>query len=270
MGFADELIGDAALSGFQMLYFKLKNNKRAKKFKRWSDQNDFKFWPKAKDYDGEIMDLPTPDVAAAKTKGGLALSSKARMASRFFGESQIQTKLWSYCTNRFRGDWQTNANIMEGTWKDQTMTAFDTLWFQPTDQPAEGEYSSVFAHSSAPLPRVIISPGGVLATIKRLDENQFLNLGYHKVEFELESFNKQWKVKTTDKKTAYDFISQSMMDYLMEHKGEKWHLEMGENGVLISTIYTLTPAKIEKAMDFLSGFMKHIDQDLLETHQQSG
>ena len=95
-----------------------------------------------------------------------------------------------------------------------------------------------------------------------------MNLGYHKVDFELDSFNKQWKVKkSTDAKLAYDFISQAMMEYLMDHKNEKWHLEMGEQGVLISTIYTLTPAKIEMAMDFLAGFMKHIDQDLLETHQ---
>ena len=269
MGVADELILDAAVSGVQFLYFKHKNTKRSKDFDKWSTRNNFTFWGKGKDYNGQIMDLPTPDIAAARAKGGHALSSKAKMASRFFGESQIQTKLWSYCTNRFRGDWQTNANIMEGTWKEQPMTAFDTIWFQPTDQPSEGEYSSVFAHSPAPLPRVIISPGGILAAMKRMDENQSLNLGYHKVEFELATFNKTYKVKSTDAKQAYAFISQSMMDYLMEHKNDKWHLEMGEQGVLISTIYTLSPSKIEKAMDFLAGFMKHIDQDLLETHRSS-
>ena len=267
MSGANDLIADAVWTGAQFLYFKYKNNKRAKSFDKWAKQNEFKFWAKGKEYNGQIMNLPSPDVAAAKAKGGFSLSSKARMASRFFGESQLQTKLWSYCTNRFRGDWQTNANIMEGTWKDQSMTAFDTLWFQMNQTTSEGEYSSVFAHSPAPLPRVIISPSGILAGLKRLDESQFMNLGYHKVDFELDSFNKQWKVKSTDAKLAYDFISQAMMEYLMDHKNEKWHLEMGEQGVLISTIYTLTPAKIEMAMDFLAGFMKHIDQDLLETHQ---
>ncbi|MBG84250.1 MAG: hypothetical protein CMJ40_06870 [Phycisphaerae bacterium] len=265
MGAGDDLIADAVWTGAQLLYFKFKNNKRAKAFDKWSNQNQFKFWAKGKDYNGLITKLPTPDASAARKEGGRVLSAKAKMASRYFGESQIQTKLWSYCTNRFRGDWQTNANIMEGAWKGETMTAFDTLWFQPMQQQSEGEYSSVFAHSPAPLPRVIISPSGILAGLKRLDENQFLNLGYHKIDFELDSFNKQWKVKSTDAKLAYDFISQSMMEYLMDHKNEKWHLEMGPEGVLISTIFTLTPAKIELAMDFLAGFMGHIDQDLLET-----
>ena len=269
MGTADNLIADALWTAIQILYFKFKNNRRAKAFDRWSQAHEFKFWAKGKQYDGLIDRFPTPDAAKAKKMGGRVLSAKAKMASRFFGESQIQTKLWSYCTNRFRGDWQTNANIIEGTWKGETMTAFDTIWFQPMDSRSEGEYSSVFVHSPAPLPRIIISPSGILAGMKRLDENQFFNLGYHKVEFELDSFNKKWKVKSTNAKQAYDFISQAMMEYLMDHKNEKWHLEMGPEGVLISTIFTLTPAKIEMAMDFLAGFMGHIDQDLLETKQAS-
>ena len=270
MGFLDEVVFDAAASGLQFLYFKSKNKRRARTFTTWSTKNGFRFWAKGKDYDGRLMDLPSPDVRAARSQGGHALSAKARMASRFFGESQLQTKLWSYCTNRFRGDWQTNANIMEGDWKNLPITAFDTLWFQPSDQPSEGQYSSVFAQSPAPLPRAIISPSGILASIKRLDENQFLNLGYHKVEFEGESFNKTWKVKSANAKLAYDFISQSMIEYLMEHKHEKWHLEMGAEGVLISTVYSLSAEKIEKAMDFLAGFMTHIDHDLLESHPSPG
>ena len=145
------------------------------------------------------------------------------------------------------------------------MTAFDTLWFDLTGDD-EGEYSSVFAHCSAKLPRVIITPGGFISSLKRVDENQIFNWGYHKIRFELETFNKQWHVSSADQRLAYDFISQNMMEYLMEHHNEKWHLEISEGGILISTMFTLKPAKVEMAMEFLAGFLKHVDEDLLQAN----
>ena len=54
-----------------------------------------------------------------------------------------------------------------------------------------------------------------------------------------------------------------MMEYLLDHKNEKWHVELSPGGVLISTVYTLSPAKIEMAMDFLAGMLDNIDADLL-------
>ena len=266
MGLLDDVIGDAIMLGGQMAYFKIKNDHRAKVFTKWAKKHDFEFCTKPKEYHGEIMQMPTADPEAAKARGGHALSAKASMAHRFFGDSQMQTKLWAFCSNRFRGDWQTNANILEGQWKGTLMTAFDTLWFDlGTDMSSEGEYSSVFAHCRANLPRVIITPAGFLSGLKRLDEGQMLNWGYHKLRFELDAFNQQWHVASADEKLTYDFISQNMMDYLMEHHNDKWHLEISEGGILISTVFTLKPDKVELAMDFLAGFLKHVDQDLLET-----
>ncbi len=264
MGLFDDAVGDAIMLGGQMAYFKIKNHQRAKALTQWSKAHDFTFCTKPAEYSGEIMQLPTADPDAAKVRGGHALSAKAKMAHRLFGDSQMQTKLWAFCSNRFRGDWQTNANILEGRWQGTLMTAFDTLWFDLTGDD-EGEYSSVFAHCSAKLPRVIITPGGFISSLKRVDENQIFNWGYHKIRFELETFNKQWHVSSADQKLAYDFISQNMMEYLMEHHNEKWHLEISEGGILISTMFTLKPAKVEMAMEFLDGFLKHVDEDLLQT-----
>ncbi len=264
MGLFDDAVGDAIMLGGQMAYFKIKNHQRAKALTQWSKAHDFTFCTKPAEYSGEIMQLPTADPDAAKVRGGHALSAKAKMAHRLFGDSQMQTKLWAFCSNRFRGDWQTNANILEGRWQGTLMTAFDTLWFDLTGDD-EGEYSSVFAHCSAKLPRVIITPGGFISSLKRVDENQIFNWGYHKIRFELETFNKHWHVSSADQKLAYDFISQNMMEYLMEHHNEKWHLEISEGGILISTMFTLKPAKVEMAMEFLDGFLKHVDEDLLQT-----
>ena len=138
MGFLDDAIGDAMILGGQMAYFKIKNNQRAKALTKWAKTHDFTFCNKPAEYTGEIMRLPTADPDAAKVRGGHALSAKASMAHRFFGDSQMQTKLWAFCSNRFRGDWQTNANILEGRWKGTLMTAFDTLWFDLTGDN-EGE-----------------------------------------------------------------------------------------------------------------------------------
>ena len=261
------LLDDAVMLGGQMVYYKVKNDHRAKAFTKWAETHQFSFCKKPAEYQGEIMQMPTANPDAAKARGGRSLSAKAMMAHRMFGDSQLQTKLWAFCSNRFRGDWQTNANILEGRWNNTLMTAFDTLWFD-IDEDREGEYSSVFAHCPANLPRVLITPTGWLSTLKRADESQMVNWGYHKVQFELDSFNQQWHVATADKKLTYDFISQNMMEYLMDHHNEKWHLEISEGGLLISTVMALKPEKVESAMEFLSGFLKHVDQDLLETHSE--
>ena len=79
----------------------------------------------------------------------------------------------------------------------------------------------------------------------------------------MDAFNKSWRVSSVDHRLTSDFISQNMIEYLMDHKGEKWHIELSPGGVLISTVYTLSPAKVELAMDFLAGLLEHVDEDLL-------
>ena len=260
MSGADDLVMDAVAMGAQMLYFKMKNNHRAKALSAVGSEHGLVFSQKAKDYSGEIDRLNPSEHMDERQQANSMLSAKAKLAHRFFGESQLQTKLWSFNTNRMRGDWQTNCNIMEGTWKNHLMTCFDTLFFN-TD--GEGEYTSVFAHCKATVPRMIISPTGLIAGFKRADENQILNLGYHKVGFESNDFNKRYRVVAADEKLAYAFISQAMIDFLMDHKKEKWHIELAPGGILISTICTLAPKHIMEAMDFLAGFLDHVDEDLL-------
>lgn len=91
-----------------------------------------------------------------------------------------------------------------------------------------------------------------------------MNYGYHKTSFESSDFNGRYKVLAADEKLAYAFISQAMIDYLMDHTKEKWHIELAPGGILISTIMTLAPKKITDAMDFLAGFLDHVDEDLLK------
>ena len=154
---------------------------------------------------------------------------------------------------------------MEGTWKGHTMTSFDTLFFNSSsDGTEEGEYTSVFAHCKASIPRMIISPTGILSGLKRLDENQMVNIGYHKIRFELDEFNKNYRVVSADEKLSYGFITPKMIEYLMKHKHEKWHFEFSEGGILISTVFTLNAEKVAKAMDFLAGFLGHLEGYLLK------
>ncbi len=259
------LIDDVILEGAQFLYFKMKNNSRAKAFDAFASQHDLSFAAKSANYVGEIMQMETPSTAEFKGVGNRRLRGKARRASRWFGDSPFQAKLWAFISNRWRGDWQTNCNIMEGMWKGHLMTSFDTLWFDlGNDNTSEGEYTSVFAHCKANVPEVLISPTGLLSALKRADEGQMLNLGYHRTAFESADFNKTWRVSAADARLASDFISQNMMEYLLDHKSEKWHIELSRGGILISTVYTLKPAKVELAMDFLAGFLEHIDADLLQ------
>ena len=260
MDFIFELIFD----GIRFLYFKMKNNKRAKAFGAFAEKNGLTFNAKTAEYNGEIMQMQTPSAADLKSQGKKRLSRKARRANQYFGSSHFQAKLWAFNSNRYRGDWQANCNIMEGQWKGHLMTTFDTLWYGgQSGGDDEGEYSSVFAHCKGHVPQVMITPRGMLAAVKRLDEGQLLNAGYSQQKFEMDAFNKSWRVSSVDHRLTSDFISQNMIEYLMDHKGEKWHIELSPGGVLISTVYTLSPAKVELAMDFLAGLLEHVDEDLL-------
>lgn len=264
MSSSDNLILDAILIGLQMIYYKFKNNRRAKVFRKMASEHQLKFWQKPGEYQGQLDQLKETQTENAYHSSLRRAGSKAKLAARFFGESPLQARLLAFKTNAWRGDWQTNCNIMEGEWKGHSMTTFDTLFFRVQDPPSEGEYTSVFVRCDAEMPKMIISPTGLLAGLKRLDENQFANWGYHKVSFELVDFNKRYRVVSKDEKLAYGFISQNMMEYLMSHKDDKWHIETAPGGIIISTVYTLNPEKVEKAMDFLAGFLDHVDKYLLK------
>ena len=146
MGFIDEVVLDAIWDGARYLYFKSKNKRRAKVFGTFATANGLAFDAKLTDYRGELMQMHAPSAAELKSQGKKRLSRKARHASRWFGDSSLQTRLWAFNSNRWRGDWQANCNIMEGTWKGHLITSFDTLWFEFGDADSEGEYTSVFAH----------------------------------------------------------------------------------------------------------------------------
>ena len=264
MGFVDEVIFDAIWDAAQYFYFTVKNKRRARAFTAFAGENGLSFDAKLDDYKGELMQMNAPSSAELKAQGKKRLSRKARHASRWFGDSSFQTRLWAFNTNRLRGDWQVNCNIMEGTWKGHLMTSFDTIWNEVGNADREGEYTSVFAHcKTADMPQAIITPTGLLSLLKRADQGQLLNAGYHTQKFESTEFNSTWRVSSIDQRKTSDFISQNMMEYLLEHSNEKWHVEMSPGGILISTVYTLSTAKIELAMDFLAGLLEHIDADLL-------
>lgn len=268
-GFKMDLINAFITGGFKDLYFKFKNKKRAAAFGEFAGKHGLEFSAKVDGYSGEIMQMETPSSAELRDQGKKRLSRKAMNANRMFGDSQFQTKLWAFASNRLRGDWQTNCNIMEGTWKGHLMTTFDTLWYsEDEDGVDEGEYSSVFAHCKSELPQAIITPTGLLAAIKSLDEGQLVNMGYHRQKFESTDFNKSWRVTAVEQRMVSDVISQRVIEYLLDHRGEKWHIELSRGGILISTMYTLNTAKIELAMDFLAGLLEHIDKDLLRSLDQ--
>ena len=262
MGLVDDLIGDVILDGIHYMYFKWKNKKRAKLFDAFAREHGLSFSATVADYHGEIMQIKVPSSAELKSEGHKRLSRKAKHASRLYGDSPFQTKLWAFVTNRYRGDWQSNYNISEGTWNGRLVTSFDTLWFD-AGASQEGEYTSVFAHCKGEVPQVIIRPGGAASFFKQLEEDQVFNRGYHRQQFESAEFNKAWHVSSVDQRLASDFISQEMMEYLLEHKDVRWSIELSPGGVLVSSIYSLSPTQVKRLMDFLTGLLEHIDADLL-------
>ena len=84
--------------------------------------------------------------------------------------------------------------------------------------------------------------------------------GLSTVKFELDSFNKAYRVKARDERWAFAIIDQAMMEWLLERK--KHTLELASGGITVSTWFTLDQAGVEEQLDFIVGFLDRFPDDL--------
>lgn len=85
--------------------------------------------------------------------------------------------------------------------------------------------------------------------------------GMQPITFELNEFNKQWTVKGTDPKSAYDRISQKTIDYLMQH-GTNYSVEF-KGGLVIVSSNAADYRSFPSLMGYATGLTRVIEDDLL-------
>ena len=80
------------------------------------------------------------------------------------------------------------------------------------------------------------------------------------VKFELDAFNKAYRVRSTDQKWAFAIIDQAMMEWLMQNK--KHTMELAPGGTAVSTWFTLSPEQFREQLDFCIEFLGRFPEDL--------
>jgi len=189
------------------------------------------------------------------------------------GISKVQTSYPQFAANRFRGDWQVDKNICWGELDGHTIIVWDTLFYDlmvdgNNDDWTEGMYTSILVLTDTPLHRTIIAPNNLLKRISAFGiEEGRGTFSMTTVKFELEAFNKAYRVRGRDRKWTFDIIDQRMIDGLMAN--QKHTIELEPGGTMVSTWFTLAPDAIELQLKFCSQFLEHIPEDLQHGSSQT-
>ncbi|MBI4260072.1 MAG: hypothetical protein HY658_05855 [Actinobacteria bacterium] len=122
-----------------------------------------------------------------------------------------------------KGDGRGIENVVWGTWQGLDLKEFD-YWYYEETTDSEGHRSKTYYRFSCAVTEIaaLCSP----LSISR--ENVFTRLadrlGFQDIDFELGEFNRAFQVKSKDRKFAYDFVDQRMMQWLLS-AGKGWSFE---------------------------------------------
>ncbi len=244
----------------QMIYFWFKNRKRARMLSSWASTKGLQF---SKD-GGDFSPPSNPGGGDDASKLGKHSSRAVGIFSRLIGMSRIQSTFPQFSSNRLRGDWQSDRNICWGEYKGFTVVVWDTVYYNlNSDQGVdwdEGEYTSIMVLCDRPMHRTLITPNSLAKRLSAFGIEEGGGFGLSTVKFELDSFNKAYRVKARDERWAFAIIDQAMMEWLLERK--KHTLELASGGITVSTWFTLDQAGIEEQLDFIVGFLDRFPEDL--------
>lgn len=136
-------------------------------------------------------------------------------------------------------------NTMRGTWGGRDMWCFD-YHYETQSADTEGISQTHEHHSS----NVIFEADRSLRELAIRREGFFDRVagafGYDDIDFESAEFSRDFHVKTSDKKWAYDVISQKTMQLLM--RAPSFHIELGGRHILVRRANRLTPDGYDVAM----------------------
>lgn len=81
-------------------------------------------------------------------------------------------------------------------------------------------------------------------------------MGFRDLQFELEQFNKRYRITTADEKAAYQIICPEMIEYLMHIPVRNWQI-LG-NFILVTDSYLFDPMEITRMAADIDGFLHRI------------
>jgi hypothetical protein len=248
------------LGPLQAAYFAMKNKSRSSAAQKWAKQHGLDFAPNSKTFTA-----PANPMMGQHASEFAEHSSRATgIFARLLGMSKMQQSFPQFSANRFRGDWQSDKNICWGTWKGYTVITWDTVFYDlqtQSDDWSEGEYSSILILTDIPLHGTLVAPNSLTKRLSSFGiEEGRGTFSMETIKFELDAFNKAYRVRGVDPKWTTAIIDQAMIEWLMQQK--KHTIEVAPGGIMVSTWFTLKPEQTAEQLDFCTSFLDRIPEDL--------
>jgi hypothetical protein len=152
-------------------------------------------------------------VAMAAKAQELKLTFKAEKHASFANEYGFLDKLW----NSRGGDERSCINVITGEHGRNSVTLFDyyyvtednKVWWWAPSWETHCYLSFIIVNMNSNFPELTIAKESFFSKIAQA-------FGFDDIDFESHEFSRRYKVKSSDKKFAYDFCNARMIDYLLD------------------------------------------------------
>jgi hypothetical protein len=159
------------------------------------------------------------------------------------------------------GDDRYAFNIMQGSIAGRSILAFD-YHYETESTDSKGDHTTTDWEFSA----VIVHPGLPLKPLSIRTET-FMDkvgafMGFEDINFESADFNRQFFVKSPDRRWAFDVLSQHSMEFLLA--SPRFTLEMDDACMIAYRNTTFSAGEFQAALEVIEGLLDRIPQSVLQ------
>jgi hypothetical protein len=166
---------------------------------------------------------------------------------------------WTFLGFLSQGEDRYAFNILEGTYQDQKLFVFDYHFRIGPGDNDERYYTMFMLIEQEYFPQTLIEPGSSENLFSRA-ANLFTN---NDIKFESAEFSRTYRVRSSDKKFAYDVCNPQMMDYLLANGNLR--IEINGPAILLAHSPQVSVDQIEFNLERLAQIRSLLPQYLFTT-----
>jgi len=166
-----------------------------------------------------------------------------------------------------RGDGRGTENVLWGAWQGMDLREFD-YWYYDRTTDSKGQTSKTYYHFSCVVTEIPLTAPDLSVTKENIFTRFADHVGLRDIEFESEDFNREFNVKSRDKKFASDVIDARMMQWLLQ-SGEGYAFEMNGPYVLVYC-KRLRPNELTPLLGSLQQYLQHVPKVAYSLHGDAG
>jgi hypothetical protein len=152
-------------------------------------------------------------------------------------------------------------NIMEGSFKDRPVTAFD-YHYETYSTDSDGHrqththrFSAVVVDAELPVRSLFIRTETILDKVGEF-------IGFDDIDFESAEFSRTFCVKAPDKRWAFDVLHQETMEFLLN--APRYIIEMQNGFVMVWRKNTFSTNEFQEAILLADGLLKRLPRSVIE------